>query len=159
MCSGDKDDGGLAAHLARVDSKTVVLVLHVGIADGDVGTLANVEGVSVVAAVLVTVRVIDGNAVKNQVVGLHAKSLDGGVLDIQAGDGRVNHGMGVEELGLSLAAVSSLGVPPAGAAAVDDMAFFAGNFDVRTGEADQGTLPLLVSEGSLTLEDDLYSSL
>lgn len=148
----------MTAYLARVDSQAVVLVLDVSVADGDVGTVANVEGIGVVAALGITVGVVDGDVVEDQVVGLHTETLDRGVLDVQAGDGRVVQGVGVEELGLSLSAVGSLTVPPASTAAVDDMACFAGDMNVLAGHADEGTLPLLVSEGSLALEDDLYSS-
>jgi hypothetical protein len=35
------------------------------------------------------------------------------------------------------------------------MAGLTGHLDVLSGEADEGTLPLLVSEGGLTLEGDL----
>lgn len=120
----------LTAYLARVDSQAVVLVLDVGVADGDVGTLANVEGIGVVAALGITVGVVDGDVVEDQVVGLHAESLDGGVLDVQAGDGRVLQLVGVEELGLVLAAVGSLGVPPSGSVTVDEMTLLAGDFNV-----------------------------
>lgn len=148
----------MTAYLARVDSQAVVLVLDVGVADGDVGTLANVEGIGVVAALGITVGVVDGDVVEDQVVGLYAESLHGCVLDVQAGDGRVLQLVGVEELGLVLAAVGSLGVPPSGSVTVDEMTLLAGDFNVRAFDADEGTLPLLVSEGSFTPEDDLYSS-
>lgn len=62
--------------------------------------------------------------------------------------------MSVEELGLVLAAVGALSVPPArsiavksGTSAVD------GNVVARNG--DKGTLPLLVAEGGGALEDDV----
>lgn len=120
----------MTAYLARVDSQAVVLVLDVGIADGDVGTLANVEGIGVVATIGITVGVVDGNLVEDHVVALHAESLDGGILDVQAGDGRVRQLVGVEELGLIFAAVGSLSVPPPGSVTVDDMALLAGDFNV-----------------------------
>ena len=111
----------MTAYLARVDSQAVVLVLDIGVADGDIGTRANIEGIGVVTALGITVRVVDGDLVEDQVVGLHTESLDRGVLDVQTGDGRVVQGVGVEELGLGLSAVGSLTVPPACSAAVDDM--------------------------------------
>lgn len=120
----------MTAYLARVDSQAVVLVLDVGVADGDVGTLANVEGIGVVAALGITVGVVDGDVVEDQVVGLYAESLHGCVLDVQAGDGRVLQLVGVEELGLVLAAVGSLGVPPSGSVTVDEMTLLAGDFNV-----------------------------
>ena len=142
----------------RVDGQAVVLVLDVGVADGDVGALTNIEGIGVVASLSVTQAVVDGDVVEDQVVGLNTETLDGGVLDVESGDGRVVEGVGVEELGLLLSAVGSLAVPPAGTATVDDMAGFAGDVDVASGGADEGTSPLLVSEGGFALEDDLYSS-
>ena len=110
------------------------------------------------AALGITVGIVDGNVVEDQVVGLHTETLDGGVLDVQAGDGRVLQLVGVEELGLRLAAVGSLAVPPSGSVTVDDMALLAGDLNVCAFNADEGTLPLRVSEGSFTPEDDLYSS-
>jgi hypothetical protein len=65
--------------------------------------------------------------------------------------------MGIEELGLGLASIGSLAVPPAGSAAIDDMALFAGDLDVRARKADKRTFPLLVSEGRLAPEDYLYT--
>lgn len=106
---------------------------------------------------LVTIGVVNGDVVKDQVVGLDTETLDRGVLDVQTSDGRVVQGVGVEELGLGLAAVGSLAVPPAGTATVDDMAGSTVHLDVLTGEADEGTLPLLVTEGGLTLEGNLES--
>ena len=108
---------------------------------------------------LVTVGVVDGDVVEDQVVGLNTEALDGGVLDVETGDGRVVQRVGVEELRLGLAAVGSLAVPPAGTATVDDMAGSTVDLDVLTGEADEGTLPLLVTEGGLTLEGDLGAAL
>jgi hypothetical protein len=148
----------LAAYLAGVNSQAVVLVLDVGVADGDVGGLADIEGIGVVATTAVTVRVVNGDVIKDQVVGLYTESLHGGVLDVQVRDGRVGHGVGVEELGLGLAAVGSLAVPPAGTATVDDMARGTGDLEVLTGEADEGAFPLLVSEGGLALEGNLNNT-
>lgn len=145
-------------YLARVDSQAVILVLDVGVADGDVGTGANIEGIGVVAALGITLAVVDGDVVEDQVVGLDTETLNGGVLDVKTGDVRVVQVVGVEELGLLLSAVGSLAVPPASTATVDDMAGCAGDVNVISGEADERTRPLLVSEGGFALEDDLYSS-
>lgn len=146
------------AYLARVDSHAIVLVLDVGVADGNVGTFTNIEGIGVVAAVGITIAVVDGDVVEDQVVGLDTETLNGGVLDVKTGDFRVVQLVGVEELGLLLSAVGSLAVPPASASTVDNMAGCTGDVNVISREADEGTLPLLVSEGGFTLEDDLYSS-
>lgn len=52
-------------YLARVDSQAVVLVLDVGVADGDVGTGANIESIGVVAALGITLAVVDGDVVED----------------------------------------------------------------------------------------------
>lgn len=149
--SGEGDVG------AGVDSQAVVLVLHNGSRDVDVLGRADVEGIRVVAELAaitsrVVVRHIDDVEVGGRV---DAHELDGRVLDVQALDGGLLHGVGVEELGLGLASVGALAVPPLGAVAIDDMARGAGDSDVSSGDGDQGAFPLLVSEGSGTLEDDL----
>lgn len=62
--------------------------------------------------------------------------------------------MSVEELGLVLAAVGALGVPPAASIAVES-GTSAVDGDVVTGDGDEGTLPLLVTESGSTLEDNV----
>lgn len=86
---------------ARVDSKAVVLVLDVGVGDGDAGGAADIEGVSVVAAIgFVTSRIVDRDMVERKVgSGVDGKALDGRVLNVEVGDSRLLHGVGVEELG------------------------------------------------------------
>lgn len=64
------------------------------------------------AAVGVAIRVVNSNFVKLEVGGLNAESLNRSVLNVQAGDGRVIQIMGIEELGLGLAAVGTFTVPP-----------------------------------------------
>jgi len=62
--------------------------------------------------------------------------------------------MGVEELGLVLATVGALCVPPAATIAVESgTSAIDGN--VIATEADEGTFPLFVAEGGGALEDDL----
>jgi hypothetical protein len=63
--------------------------------------------------------------------------------------------VGAEELGLLLAAVAALGIPPALALAVDDVAGSAVDGELVASEGDEGTLPLLVAEGGLALEGNL----
>ena len=69
-------------------------------------------------------------------------------------DDGVGHLVGVEELGLFLAAVGSLSVPPAGSIAVES-GTSAIDSDGVTGDGDEGTGPLLVAEGGSALEDDV----
>lgn len=106
--------------LAGVDGDAVVLVLDGGAGDGDVGTLADVETVGVVTALGVTVAVVDGDVLDHEVVRLNGDGLDRGVLDVETGDLGVIEVVGVEELGLGLAAVGSLTVPPLSTVAVED---------------------------------------
>jgi hypothetical protein len=65
-----------------VDGKAVVLVVDSGAADGDLGGASDVEGIGVVAALGVTVLVVDGDAVELGVGGgVDREDLNGGVLD------------------------------------------------------------------------------
>lgn len=141
--------------LTRVDGDAVVLVLDGGAGDGDVGTLADVETVGVVTALGVTVAVVDGDVLDHEVVRLDGDGLDGGVLDVKTGDLGVVEVVGVEELGLGLAAVGSLTVPPLGAVAVEDGVGGLGHGDVLTGDTEKGSIPLLVLPGGGSLEGDL----
>lgn len=108
------------------------------------------------AAVLdIAVGVVNRDVDDVQILGIvDGETLDRGVLDVQALDGRAVELMGVEEFRLVLAAVGALAVPPFGSVAIDKMTARTLDGDVGTGEADQGTLPLLVVEGSSTLESD-----
>lgn len=104
----------------------------------------------------VTSRVVVGD-VNDVEVGcrVDAHELNWRVLDVQALDGGLLHGVGVEELGLGLATVRALAIPPLGAIAIDNVARGAGDGDVSSRDRDQGAFPLLVAEGSGALEDDL----
>ena len=63
--------------------------------------------------------------------------------------------MGVEELGLGLATVGTLAIPPLGAISVNNVARCTRDGNVAAGNGDQRTLPLLVTEAGGALEDDL----
>ena len=141
--------------LARVDGDAVVLVLDSGTGDVHTIALADVEGVGVVAAVVITVRVVDGEVLEVQVVGLHADGLHRSVLDVQAGNLRVLQIVGVHELGLRLAAVRALAVPPARTFTVNHGVFGGSDGDVGPRKTDQRALPFLVTEGGGALESDL----
>jgi hypothetical protein len=69
-------------------------------------------------------------------------------------DDGVGHLVSVEHLGLGLATVSALGVPPTGSISVES-GTSAVDGDVVTRDRDERTLPLLVAEGGGTLEDDV----
>lgn len=66
--------------------------------------------------------------------------------------------MGVDELGLLLAAVGALGVPPTLSIAIES-GTSAVNGDVVAIDTDKRTFPLLVAESGGTLEDDLGARL
>lgn len=142
---------------AGVDSQTVILVVD-GRA-GDVNTVAgaDVESVGVVAAITITVGIVDGDSTESKLLGavdaedLHGGVLDGDVLNLGAGQA-----VSVEELGLGLAAVGSLAVPPAGTITVELRACGTLDGDGGSGNGDQRTFPFLVAEGGGSFEDDLW---
>lgn len=72
----------------------------------------------------------------------------------QALDDRVGHRVSVEELGLGLAAVRALSVPPASTITVESST---GAIDSErvTRDGNKRALPLLVSKGSSALEDNM----
>jgi hypothetical protein len=146
-------------HGAGVDGQAVILVLDVGTGDVDTVRLADVESIGVVATLAVTLGIVDGDVGQVDVVALDTEDLDGGVLDVQSLYGGGLELVGVDELGLGLATVGTLAVPPAGTLAVDDSAGGLGDGDALTAEADQGSLPFLVSEGGGTLEGYLEDGL
>lgn len=89
---------------------------------GDVDTVAgaNIESVGVVASLAVSVGVVDGDSTESQLLGaVDAEDLHRGVLDVDVLNLGVGQAVGVEELRLGLAAVSSLAVPPAGTISVE----------------------------------------
>lgn len=147
--------GHPGAYLARVDGNAVILVLDGRAADVDASTLTDVEPVGVMTAVVIAVRVVDGNVDQVEVGRLDTNGLHRGILDGQAGDSRVLEAVRVHELGLSLAAVGALAIPPAGTLGVNHGAGVLLDGDVLAAEADQGTAPFFVAEGGGAFEDDL----
>lgn len=139
---------------ARVDGEAVVLVLDVGADDADAVRGADVEGVGVVAArVGVAVRVVDGDVLEGQVRGaVDGEALDRRVLHVEARDGRRDHLVRVEELGLLHPAVAALAVPPLRAPPVDHVPRGPLDRDARARDADERALPRLVREGRRALE-------
>lgn len=105
--------------------------------------------------VRVTIGVINSDSVENEVVRLDTEGLDGRVLDVQTGDSRVIQVMGIEELWLRLATVGALAIPPALSSTVDSVVGGTSNNDVGTRDLNKGSIPFLVSEGGLAVEDDL----
>lgn len=140
---------------ARVDSQAVVLVLHSCATDGDTVALTDVESIGVVATVVITIGVINVDVAENDVVGLDAESLDGGVLDVQAGDGRIIQIVGIKEFGLGFSTVRTLTIPPSLSTAINGVVGSSRDGNVRPRDTDKWAIPLLVSKGGLTAEDDL----
>lgn len=141
---------------AGVDSQTVILVVDGRAGDVDTVTGADVESVGVVAAVAIAVGVVDGDSTESQLLcAVDAEDLHGGVLDVDVLNLGVGQTVGVEELGLGLAAVCSLAVPPAGTISVQLRACRTLDGDGGSGNGDQRSFPFLVAEGGGSFEDDL----
>lgn len=141
---------------ARVDGNTVVLVVDLGAVDVDLVGGANVETIGVVASLGIAGRGVDGHLVDGQAVtAVDGDHLNRRVDNLDVVDVRVKHLVGGEELGLRFATVGALGVPVLLAEAVQRRAGGTLDGDASTGNGQQGSLPLLVAEGGLSLEDDL----
>lgn len=85
---------------ARVDSHTVILVVHIRARDDDVGTITNVEAVGVHTEGI-TCFVVDGHVSDGETISaVDGDGLDGRVVDVQIRNGRVREVVGVEEFGL-----------------------------------------------------------
>lgn len=96
---------------------------------------------------------------RKSVAAIDGNGLYGRVLDVQVGNGRVRQVVGVEELGLGLAAVGALSVPPSGTVGVEVGAGRAFNGDLVALDLQKRAIPLLVAPSGLALEDDLCSVL
>jgi hypothetical protein len=103
-----------------------------------------------------TSGVVNGDIADGEVSSaVDGHALDWSVLEGQASDGGLLQGVRVEELWLGLATVGTLSVPPLGTVTVKDGAGSTSDGDVGTRDGDKRTRPLLVTEGGLTLKDDL----
>lgn len=122
-----------------VGARCTYLVVHSCTTYGDLLRASNIERIGVVAALGVTILIVNGNAIELGVSGtVYRENLDGGVLyrlcrmisinatsdfsftfgTYEALHNRVGHGVSVEELGLLLSAVRALGVPPTSSVAI-----------------------------------------
>jgi hypothetical protein len=63
--------------------------------------------------------------------------------------------MRIEELGLRLATIGSLTIPPALSSTVDSVIGSTSNNDVGTRDLNQRSIPFFVSESGLAVEDNL----
>lgn len=128
----------------------------------DVNVLArtNIKSISVVTTLAITILVIDIDLVQGKVIStVDAEDLHGRVLNVDIIDVRADHLVSIEELRLRLATVGTLSIPPTSTITINNMAGSTFDSDIGSGDRDERTLPLLVAEGSLTLEDDLGSLL
>lgn len=150
--AGAASEGNVSA---RVNSETVVLVLDGSTRDVDTRRRSNIKSICVVSEIpCIASRVVNSNIDDLEVVGVvNGEALHGRVQDVQAGDSGVGEIVGVEELGLSDAAVAALAVPPFGAVAVDDMAGLALHGDGSAGDIDEWAVPGFVLEGCSTGKD------
>lgn len=98
------------------------LVVDVSTSNGDTSRRTDIESVSVVALVLaITSGVVNGNAGKSELLSVvDGEDLNGRILDLDVLDVRVGHLVSVEELGLGLATVGTLAVPPSATLTVKD---------------------------------------
>lgn len=141
--------------LSGVDGNTVVLVVDLGAGDGNTSGRTDVKSISVVTALGVTILVIKSELVDSKTVNtVDADSLNGGVLDIKIVNLGVSELMSRKELGLILATVSSVSIPPSLTTSVKHSTR-ALNGDLVSRDLHKRSLPLLVAPGSSSLEDDL----
>lgn len=141
--------------LARVDGNAVILVLNDCSGDIDTVGSANIKPVGVMPAVMVTVRVVDGDILEMQVIRLHADRLHRGILDAQPGECRTVKLMRVHELGFCLASIRALAVPPARPLSIDNGVISSGHGDFRSAKINQRAVPFLVAEGGGAFKGDL----
>lgn len=87
----------------------------------DTSARTDIESISVVTPLAITIGIVNGDFVQGELAStVDAENLHRRVLDLQILDVGVDHLVSVEELGLRLAAVRALSVPPAGTVAVQD---------------------------------------
>jgi hypothetical protein len=75
---------------------------------------------------------------------------------VKIGDGGVGEGMSIEKLGLSLAAIAALTIPPTGTIGVQRGTRCALDVDPSAFNLEQWAGPFLVAPGGLAFEDNLW---
>lgn len=150
--AGNRTDA--STYASRVDSNTVILVVHLGIGNCDTGAITNIKSIGVVTSSRVTSAVINDHVVDGQASDVrNADSHEGGVQDVEVIDSRRGQVMSIEELGLDLS-ISALAVPPSSTSGIQSSTSTI-NGDARSGDAEERTGPFLVTPGGGSLEDDL----
>lgn len=108
-----------------------------------------------VTGLIVNRHAIDGQSI----AAIDTDGLNGSVLDVEVvNNGRAGQTMGSEELGLGLATVTSLPIPPAGTVGVELRTAGTGDSDILALDLQHRTCPLLVAPSGGTLEDNLNES-
>lgn len=144
-----------ATYCARVDSNTVILVVAFGAGDDNVSAIANVKAVSVFAQAGARL-VIDSHVGDGQTISaVDADCLDGGVLDVEVGDGRGDQIVSIEEFWLGGTTATTLAIPPAGAVGVEICSRGTTNLDSGPLDLEQGSSPFFIAPGCLPFKDDL----
>ena len=132
------------------------MIIHIGSSDHDIAARSDIEAISIMASLGIASRVINGHISNSQAVrATNADGLNGRVLDVEISDGGVDKIMSIEELGLRLAAIASLAIPPAGTIGVQICTRGAFNSDPRALNLEQWADPFFVAPGGLAFEDDL----
>jgi hypothetical protein len=110
---------GRVAYRSRVYGHAVVLIIDVRSGDNNVAAISNVEAIRVKSALGVTSGVVNGHISDSQTArAVDTYRLNGRVLDVEIGDCRIDKAMSIEELGLGLASIAPLTIPPEGTIAV-----------------------------------------
>jgi hypothetical protein len=80
---------GEKTYSARVNSQTIILILHIGIRDSNPIRTTNIKSISVVTTRRITSRVINRDRIESECVGaVNAENLYGGVQDLDVADRR-----------------------------------------------------------------------
>lgn len=141
---------------AGIDSNAVVLVIHLGSANHNVRTGADIKSIGVVAATTITSAVVNCHTIDVQSVGtIDANGLDRGVFDMQICDGRRSEIVSSKELWLRLAAIATLAIPPAGTIRVQNGTTGTLDGDIIALNLEQRTGPLFIAPGGCSLKDNL----
>ena len=99
---------------------------------------------------LITSSVVNQNVGQGQMVRKDTETLDRSVVNLKTIDVGVLHLVGIEELGLLLAVIASLAIPPTGTITLDLTTRGLVDSNGVAGNRDQRTNPLLVTKGGGT---------
>ena len=122
-------------YLSGVDGNAVILVVDFGPRDGDIGAFPNVEAIGIGRKVIrIPVGVVHRDVRHGEIGGsINTEDLNRGILDVDTLDRGRGQVMGIEELGLRLAAIAALSIPPSAAVAIQDRTTLAFDGDIGSG--------------------------